>query len=134
MKTKLAILFSILISSCDVHDERLKVVNLLTAEITLSPQLDTVPQFPSINKTEYYLSDTLYPEDTARLIQEGMEDAWPFFISESVNDKLNLFVYNVDTLKKYQSIDTLIRRKLYTRYSRSKNELEKSDWIVIIND
>lgn len=120
--------------SCDVHDDRLKVMNHSIEEITLSTGLDTVPGYPSVNKSEYYLRTSLSPLDSRRLLKEGRSKAWSFFISESKNDKLNLFVYNIDTLRKYQSIDTLIKNRLYRRYSFTEKELEKSDWEIVIEN
>lgn len=132
---KRALVISIIVfSSCDVHDERLKVVNLSRDEITLQTEKDTVPQYPSVNKSAHYLSEALSPVDTVMLKYEGMSNGWSFFISESVNKKLNMFVYNIDSLKKYGSIDTLASRNIYKRYSFSEKELEMTHWRVFIND
>jgi hypothetical protein len=118
--------------SCDVHDDRLNVINLSAEKIALSTELDTIPEYPSVDKTEYYFRTTLRPQDSTKLLFEGRRMGWSFFISESVNNKLNLFVYNIDSLKKYQSIDTLIKNRLYTRYSFAEKDLDRSNWEIVI--
>ena len=59
---------------------------------------------------------------------------WPRFVRNSVNRKLHLFVYNVDSLKAYKNIDTLNARKIYKRLDYSEEELNKLNWIVVIKD
>jgi hypothetical protein len=41
-------------------------------------------------------------------------------------------VYSVDSLRKYQSIDTLIKKRLYYRYEFSEDELKDRNWVVVI--
>jgi hypothetical protein len=50
----------------------------------------------------------------------------------SKNKKLNLFIYNVDTLRKYQFIDTLINRKMYKRLEYSERQLEELKWVIVV--
>src|SRR5690606_26619651 len=123
--------FLIFLSACDYYDNRLQIVNHSNGEIAVETYQDTVPDFPSINKTEFYLKKTAMPEDTLELTEIG-KNGWPFLIARSKNKKLNLMVYSVDSLQKYQSIDTLIKRRLYDRYEFSEDELKDKDWIVVI--
>jgi hypothetical protein len=130
----LVILLSVLLISCDYYDHRLWVKNSTDGAICLSTHLDTVPSLSSVNPTGYYLNNAVMPGESENLVKPGSTKGWSFFISESANDKLNLFVYNIDSLKKYQSIDTLIKNRLYTRYSFTEKELEKTDWKVVIEN
>lgn len=133
MRRTLAIVI-VFFSSCDVHDDRLQVVNMSGQEIALQTEKDTIPKYPNVNKSAYYLGERLLPGESVKLKYEGMRNGWSFFIKESVNKRLNLFVYDIDSLKKYRSIDTLTKRHLYTRYSFSEGELENKNWRVLIND
>lgn len=134
MKPIPILLFIIVVTSCDVHDDRLKVLNLSDVNISLSTEKDTIPEYPSVDKTEYHLRSALYPEEEKKLLYEGQRKGWSFFIADSKNEKLNLFVYNIDSMGKYKSIDTLIRKQIYTRYSFTEQELDEMDWQVIIKD
>jgi len=130
----LIIILSVFLVSCDYYDHRLWVKNVTNGSICLSTDLDTVPSLSSVNSTGYYLNNVLRPGDSTNLVKPGSTKGWSFFIDESSNDKLNLFVYNIDSLKKYQSIDTLIKNSIYTRYSFTEKELELVNWEVVIND
>ena len=129
MRSTLA--FLIILTSCDYFDRRLGIVNHTKAEFTVETYSDTIPDFPSINKTEFYLSQTITPNDSLRLIKLG-KNGWPLEISNSRNNKLNLVVYNIDSLRNHKSIDTLIRRRIYKRYEFSEKELQDKKWKVII--
>jgi hypothetical protein len=56
--------FLILLSACDYYDNRLQIVNHTNSEITVETYQDTIPDFPSMNKTEFYLRKTAMMEDT----------------------------------------------------------------------
>lgn len=134
MKLIPMLFFATVFISCDVHDDRLNVINLSARRIALSTELDTVPEYPSVNKTAYYLGAGLDPLDSTRLLYEGERKGWSLFIDKSVNKKLNLIAYSVDSLNKYRSIDTLIRRHIYTLHTFSEKELEENSWRVFVND
>jgi len=136
-KTKvLQILALLFLSSCiyESFDSRLKIVNQTTGDFSLDYSIsDTIPEYPSLSKTAYYLSDTVGRKDTMSLDEADGKD-WPFAIDGSKTKKLNLFIYSLDSIKKYKEIDTLINRKIYKRLEYSKEELEKSNWIVIVRN
>ena len=117
--------------SCDYYDNRLKIINksrdILIAEVFP----DTIPTFPSPNRTEFYLRVTIQPDSTY-IPTMPEANGWEREIFRSKNNRLNLFVFGLDSLQKYESIDTLISRKIYRRVSRSKEELTKDKWIITI--
>jgi len=130
----LQILALLFLSSCiyESFDSRLKVVNQTDGDFSLNYNIsDTVPEYPSINKTAYYLRDTVGRKDTMS-VQEESWKSWPVVIDKSKTKKLNLFIYSLDSIKKYKEIDTLISRKIYKRLEYSKDQLEKSNWIVVV--
>lgn len=131
MKIAIIILFLVLLNACDYYDNRLRVINHTNGDITVETYSDTVPEFPSINKTAFYLSKIAAPEDTLNITEIGT-NGWPFAIARSKNKRLNLIVYSVDSLRKYQSIDTLINRHIYDRYEFSENELNDKNWTIIL--
>jgi len=131
MKNIIALL--LLLSACDYYDHRLEIVNQTKGEITVETYSDTIPEFPGINKTKFYLDETVIPNDTLKLTEIG-KNGWPFAISRSRNKKLNLVVYNIDSLRKYESIDTLIRKRIYKRYEFSEKELQEKNWKVVIGN
>lgn len=126
-----AILVLMFLSACDYYDNRLQIVNRTNGEITAGTYSDTIPDFPSIGKTEFYLRIRTVPDDTLELTAIGKK-GWPFTIARSKNKRLNLIVYSVDSLRKYQSIDTLIKKRIYNRYEFSEQELKDKNWIVVL--
>ncbi|MFM7858438.1 MAG: hypothetical protein ACKO96_42590 [Flammeovirgaceae bacterium] len=126
-----AIVFMLLLGGCDYYDQRLEIVNKVGSEVAVETYLDTSPDFPSVNKTEFYLSHSVAPNDSVTLTRVG-KNGWPFLIQRSKNKKLNLVIYSIDSLRKYQSIDTLIKKGIYKKSEFSEDELEKMGWSVTL--
>src|SRR5688572_797484 len=93
-------LLMLVLNGCDYYDVRLQVINQSDHEISYAVYSRPVPDFPSINKTEFYLGFTAMPGDTLRRARPG-KNAWSYEIEKSTNKKLNLVIYNVDSLRKY---------------------------------
>ena len=129
---KYAAYILLLLCACDHYDRRLEIINNSNSEVAVEIYSDTLPDFPSVTKTEFYLSHGVLPEDTSKLTKMG-KNGWPFAIARSSNKKLNLVIYNIDSLRKYRSIDTLIRRNIYKRHEFSEHELEKDGWRIILH-
>lgn len=118
--------------SCDYSDDRLKIINSSKKNIVVETYLDTIPDITKTNDTEYYLDHVIREAEKNRLIKVGSINGWPFQIINSKNNKLNLFVFVVDSIEKYHTIDSLIKRKIYTRYEFSQKELENTNWTIIL--
>jgi len=127
---KVNILYLVLLCSCEYYDDRLQIVNRTGEEIAIETYSDTIPEFPSVGKTEFYWSTRILPDDTMKLTKHG-KNGWEFAISKNRNKKLNLVVYRIDSLLRYKSIDTL-KKRIYKRYELSKNELNDNNWRVIL--
>jgi hypothetical protein len=125
------LIVSLVFSGCDYYDYRLKVINKTNNVIAIETYLDTLPDFPNLNHAEYYFRNRLEPKDSIELVKSG-KNGWLFFIEESRNKKLNLIVYNIDSLRKYESIDTLIKKRIYRCYEFSEKELQEKNWKIVI--
>jgi hypothetical protein len=116
---------------CDYYDERLQVQNNTSHVIAVETFLDSIPTLPELNKTEYYLQNSINPNETERLIKMGSTKGWSFRIEKSNNKRLNLFVFHIDSLKMY-GVDSLISLGIYDRYMFSEKELDEKNWKVVI--
>ncbi|MNE48589.1 hypothetical protein D3C80_1430630 [compost metagenome] len=114
-------------------DDRLKVVNATNHKLSVYYGLDSLPEYPAVNGTEIYLDRLIEIGDTSSIVVYNLKP-WPDFIEKSNNKKLNLFVYNVDSLLIYKNIDTLIKRKIYKTLSYSSEEINSLNWIVVVKD
>lgn len=131
---KLITLFPVLLlmTSCRQFDTRLKIVNNSLENLNVDWGIDTIPTYPSINNTEFYLSNPILPYDTLRAVEDA-QDGWERYLKNSKSGKLNLFIYRTDTIKKY-GINRVLTNKMYKRIILSKDKLEKLGWVVIIYD
>jgi hypothetical protein len=122
---------SVIIQSCDFSDRRLKIVNKTGKPIALGIYSDTLPSYPSLNKTEAYLDSQVSPGE---LYVPSMPErnGWEKIIYNSPNKKLNIFVFKIDSLKKYRSIDSLIRNRIYNKISISEDSLQNNKWTIHI--
>jgi hypothetical protein len=114
---------------CDYNDGRLQVKNSGYIDIAVEFSKDTVPI--GNNLVEYFISQAIAPGKTERFLMPGNNIAWSNYIQISKNKKLNVFVYDLDTLKKYQNMDSIRHKKLYIkRIKISEEELNQKNWIV----
>ena len=120
----------IALSGCDYYDGRLEIHNKSTDIVAIETFLDSIPALLEVGKTEYYLSHPIYPGESENPLEMGT-NGWLFRIKNSKNNRLNLFVFQIDSLKLY-GIDSLISRGIYKKYIFSEEELNDSDWKVII--
>jgi hypothetical protein len=130
MKYIVYLIMSALLTSCILEpsgDQRLKIINNTGCAISVHYDPSTVPKYPSINHTDIYIRDSVAKNDTLALSTYDLKP-WPQVIQRG-NRKLNLFIYDVDSLKKY-SVDTLIKRKMYRRIQKTHNELEITNWVI----
>lgn len=123
----------VFLASCayDRGDKRLKIINQTKDEITLDWHSDRIPEYPSVNHTDVYIRNRVLIGDSLNLPESDAN--WPRFVQKSINKKLNLFVYNIDSLRKY-GIDTLNIRKMYRRVEYSEKDLDELNWRVVIRD
>lgn len=128
MKRVLFIFLVVLINSCDYYDNRLEVCNKSNENIIPFFSNDTL--IITQNKIEFYIRQIIKPDSTLRRIKPG-KNAWSYFIKNSSNKKLNIFIVNADTLLSYNSIDSIKEHRLYKRYEYSEKELEELNWTIV---
>jgi len=127
----LVCLLAFILAGCDYYDNRLSVVNHSQRPICPEAFEDTIPDFPTLNQPEAYLSHIVLPGDSTSLTRVGT-NGWPFSVQRSTNRKLNLFVYNADSVRQYHSMDSLNRQRRFHRISLSLAELEARHWRVVV--
>ncbi|MBB5646545.1 hypothetical protein [Pedobacter cryoconitis] len=132
---KYIIVLILFLTSCiyDPAPAIIEVVNHTDHNINILWNIDTVPEYPSINHTEYYYSNVLLVNDTLDAMENGAS-GWKRFLLNSKNKKVNFFVFSADSLKAHNSIDDLILKRLYKRLEYSEEDLIKSNWQVVIKD
>jgi hypothetical protein len=125
-KTFFVVLF---LTSCDRFDARLKIHNKSGKTIFV---ITSETENPSkYNGVEYYKLRNIPPDssDTKLLINI----TWNDYIKHSFNKKLNLYVFDLDTLLKYKNIDSTLKHPIY-KFEIPLKELEEKDWnITIVN-
>ena len=119
-------------TSCDYHDSRLKIINKNNSAICVETFLDTLPDYPSLNKPEYYLSNIILPNDTAEQTIPGSPDEWTREVDRSKNKKLNLFIYQADSVRTYYNMDSLNQKKRFKRVFFTLDELRAANWNVVV--
>jgi len=125
------ILLLFLIFSCDVHDDRLKIVNRSNKAICFDDAIDTIPVVPSINKKEYFIAKRLEPGDTTNVIWEGMREGWIYYVSSAKDSTLSIFVFDYEEVLN-NNWDSLRKNRKYKRFDYRLSELNKSDWTVVV--
>lgn len=114
-------------------DYRLRLVNHTSYQFGVDYNFDTIPQYPSVINTDFYFDHPVKISDTIKMLEKSYKP-WSQFFKRNKTNKLNLFIYNIDSLKKYDSIDTLIKRKIYKNLKYSEQQLKKLNWIVVVKD
>lgn len=128
----LFILIYMTFMSCMMFDSRLEVHNMTSNSIVVEGFEDTIPDLNKTFFTRYYLLNIINKGERLNVSREEGVNSWPRLIKRSKNNKLNLFIFQVDSIKKYHEIDSLILKKIYTRYEFTNEELEKNGWKVEI--
>jgi hypothetical protein len=116
---------------CDYYDFRLVVINKLEHPISVQDFRNLYPHTEDFNSVDYYIQTEILPNARENLMKSG-RNAWRESVGNNSNKNLNLFVFNTDTLRKYNSIGYLLENQLYTVYSFSLEELEDMKWEVKI--
>lgn len=112
--------------SCETYDF-IDIVNECNSEIVCDYSLDSLPDYPSINHTDFYLSRSIGKNQVQILTKFG-EDAWEECINGDDRKQLSIFAYQTDSLRKYGSIDSLKKYMIYKRLEYTVADLERLDY------
>ena len=127
------LLFCLTLSSCEYYDRRLEVINNTSYKIAVETFSDSIPTFSELNKTAYYSRSAIYPNESSNLIAMGSKREWSNKIDNNKNKKLNLLVFNIDSMEVY-GVDSLVRMGFFNTYIISEDILEASNWKVKISE
>lgn len=91
------------------------------------------------NNVAYYTNDrnVIYPDSCSEIIQLGGKNAWHNYIEKSQSKKLYIFIFETDTLKKYEgvySMENFVNRHKYLKlFCYSEIDLNKIAWRITVN-
>jgi hypothetical protein len=136
----LIVVSAIFFYSCvyDVVNYEMLLINKSNKEISLLYSNDV---FPELNENEvaYYLGDqsVTQPDSSRVIFKPGGKSAWHDYIEKGEAKRLYLYVFETDTLRKYNNDlrmhDLVERRKFIRALSYTEDELKKINWKIIIN-
>src|ERR1700761_3780653 len=135
MKKKTLLLVSVsCVCICGCYDikvnHQLSLTNKSNKEISILYSND-VNLGPNENNVAFYLSDqsATMPDSSREIIRLGGKDSWHNYIGEGRAKKLFLYVFETDTLKKYNNIYSMYelvnRHKFLKILAYSENSLNK---------
>jgi hypothetical protein len=132
---------AILLDGCiyDQFNHTISVVN--KSNRTISVLYDNDEKSDSNeNYIAYYTSDyqIIKPDSTWNMVKPGGENAWHDYIQEAEPKKLFIYVFDLDTLRKYDSAD-LVRNvrdehKYIEKMIFSEVELAKQNWKIVFKE
>jgi hypothetical protein len=108
-------------------DNRLEIVNQSDFVISVNGGGDN-----SFGDVGYYLTQKIEPQQSKRITSFN---GWETEIKANTNKKLVIYVFSIDTLKKYMDqleVKEIVRlRKYNARYAYSKEQLDSLNWKVV---
>lgn len=118
-------------NSYESGDSRLKVTNRKTSPIAIELSEDTIPS--NLGLVDYYLRKQIKFYDTISFTGGiGGKNYWSNFISTSKNERLNIFIYDVDTLIKYMDMEYIRNNRLWVKKMQlSEAELDSMKWVIV---
>ena len=135
MKKKLLIFVVILLTGCDYYDDSLKITNKTKMDIAVQEtnRRDSI----YFNNIEYYLSNTIVPDSTINLSTSGKLGAWRRKIENSPEKEIFIYIFAVDTLRKYQGKKTMYdlfsQDRYIKRFEFSEKQLNDNNWDVVFD-
>ena len=132
---------SMCIYFCSCYDitanHQLSIINKTQKDIAVLYSNNISPVAKK-NNVAFYLSDQSItrPDSTRDIIRLGGKDAWHNYIEEGKAKKLFLYVFDTDTLKKYNNVysmyELVSQHRFFKLLTYSENYLNKVNWQVTI--
>ncbi|MDB5128053.1 hypothetical protein [Mucilaginibacter sp.] len=131
-------LFALNLFFCGCHytNYMLEVHNSSKQKITVLYSNTVKPSSINENNIAYYIADDeiIKPDSVNTISKPGKQDAWHQYIEEGKDKHLYLFIFSVDTLKKYDSLYSMGQLSAMGKYLKvfkySEPELIKMNWKV----
>lgn len=121
------IIILIIFERCDFSDNKLRVTNTKNQSIAIAFSKDSL--LTDVNLVDFYIANQINPQTTKIIYQRG---SWSNYIKGSKNNKIFFFIIDVETLKRYQSMDSIKINKLYLKIvGLTEGELNKQNWEII---
>lgn len=126
------------ISRCvmDYTNHMLEVHNNSRQTISVLYSNTTPPSSTGENNIAYYIADyvLIKPDSVNTIWKNGKQDAWHNYIEQSNDKQLHLYVFSVDSLKRYNGIYSMNELCSMGKYLKvlkySEPELIKMNWWV----
>ena len=78
----------------------------------------------------YFIENQIPPHQTGPVKSWIKVENWENFIDKCVDKKIYVFVFSIDTIKKYGYMNSALRVKYIKKYSYSKIVLDSMNWII----
>ena len=118
------VIFVTLLSSCDMDNQKLLIVNHFDRKIYYHLYTDTV-LYKDLYVYPLAKNDSIFPH-FVRGLGEGV---WEYEINtSSIDSTLHVFVFKIDTVTNNKLTEEIIQKKQYTRLDLNVKELEKMNW------
>ena len=130
------LLGTLLFGGCMIRypDWRLVVKNGTQSNIYVTTQNDTIGPLPPA-RLGFMLQEYLVQKgDSIKMKMTGGKHAWEDYINESPDQKLHLYVFSEDTLKKYTTEQIIEGKKYLKRIDISVDDLKANDWKIVYTD
>ena len=122
----------LIVSSCDYYDSRLNITNKTDKQICFDYELDTILDVPSPNTKDYFVNNSLSPNETRAITLPGSTDMWIRELKQSKDTTLSFFIFDYKTVLN-SDWDSLRKNKVYIqRLDFKLKDLEKIDWKIEI--
>jgi hypothetical protein len=126
MKNLIILSFVIALVSCDFYDDRLSIYNKTDKSIFVSISVD------SFSSNSFYDSESIYSGEKKVLPIRG-KNKWSTYVVRNTVDKLYFFIYDLDTLNKYNNFEYLNDQKLYIKKIELTGEqIYQRNWTIEI--
>lgn len=135
MKSRLKIIICLLTltGGCEFYDLRLRVKNDFDKPVCVEIVSNDLSYIKQVNDAQYYINAKIDPQEIRSFSKSGKE-GWEYFIEKTNDKKLNILVFDLDTLVKYENMFLLLEMKKYKVFSYRKDELEKMNWEIGIKE
>jgi hypothetical protein len=125
--------------SCEYLDNRIIITNNNNEDIHYflfnKDSLKNLYEEDTISNLFYYTNyiDSLSPQEKKNESRLGAKNEWEKIVLHGDSQKLFVFIFNIDTIKKYDWKTIVTNEKYQNRLSFSLKELQSSNWNIVIN-
>ena len=116
--------------ACDTMPTRLKMHNngniSIFVTFGMNPIIPPTVDYPA----RYFIENQIQPFETGLVKGWSEVKNWDKFIDKCVDKEIHVFVFSLDTIKKYGYRKSAMRAKYIKKYSYPKFVLDSINWII----